>query len=89
MKRPRRPKLKTKPGREITMENDIKVFFHCRQCLLELPVGMSPRDWSQIEAGLTRVGMQVWCRRHELNIVHVDYEGSVHPANTHNTKVTH
>jgi hypothetical protein len=43
---------------------------------------MSPRDWSSIEAGWTALGLQVWCKRHEINILHVDFEGQKHPAKT-------
>jgi hypothetical protein len=60
--------------------NEIKMFFHCRQCLKEKPHDVSPRDWAQLEAGWTEIGFQVWCKRHEINIIHVDFEGAKHPA---------
>jgi hypothetical protein len=34
-----------------------------------------------IEAGWTQLGFQVWCRNHNVNILHVDFEGHKHPAN--------
>jgi hypothetical protein len=46
------------------------------------PPNKAPREWVQIEAGFTPLGIQVWCRRCEANIVHVDFEGMRHPANT-------
>jgi hypothetical protein len=60
----------------------IKLFMHCALCLQELPPGTSPREWSQLECGWTKLGFQVWCKRHEVNVVHVDFEGHQHPANT-------
>jgi hypothetical protein len=43
---------------------------------------MSPRQWLRIEAGFTKQGVQVWCQRCEANVVHIDFEGAKHPANT-------
>jgi hypothetical protein len=62
--------------------NHIKLFFHCAQCMEDKPANISPRDWAQIEAGWTDHGLQVWCKRHETNILHIDFEGQQHPANT-------
>jgi len=61
---------------------EIVAFLHCGQCLAERPSDQSPRDWAQLEAGWTRQGLQLWCKRHECNILHVDFEGRKHPANT-------
>lgn len=72
---------------EIPTTNEIFSFFHCRQCLEQKPAGVSPRDWAQIEAGFTPLGVQVWCKRHEINIVHIDFEGCTHPANLHSRKL--
>ena len=55
---------------------------------LEMPEGYSPQTWSQLEIGWTRLGIQVWCRRHELNILHMDFEGHKHPARTSGTGAT-
>jgi len=67
---------------KIPVTNEIKMFFHCRRCISELPDGMAPREWVRLEAGWTRQGFQVWCIRHEINIIHMDFEGAQHPANT-------
>lgn len=67
---------------QITNTNDIRTFMHCAKCIEEKPHGISPRDWSQLEVGWTLIGFQVWCKRHEINIIHVDFEGQKHPANT-------
>jgi hypothetical protein len=72
-----------KKDRPIPPSNEITTFFHCKRCLEELPAGTSPREWVRMEAGFTQLGIQVWCVRHEANILHVDFEGKKHPANTH------
>jgi len=61
--------------------NEIVQFMHCAECLEQKPVGVSPREWAQLEVGWTPVGIQVWCRRHEVNVCHIDFEGKKHPAN--------
>jgi len=59
------------PGNEKAIES----FFHCALCV-------AGGKRSDLEAGLTPIGIQVWCRTHDANIVHVDFEGAKHPANT-------
>lgn len=54
---------------------EIQLYFHCGLCLRE-------KLAQNIEAGWTPKGFQVWCRNHDCNIVHVDFEGQTHPANT-------
>jgi hypothetical protein len=63
-------------------QHEIGAFIHCGLCLAELPDGTSPRDRARIEIGWTVRGFQAWCVRHECNIMHVDFEGQQHPANT-------
>ena len=62
--------------------NEIVMFFHCAKCLNEMPPDISPRDWARLEAGWTEVGFQVWCKRHECNMINMDFEGQKHPADT-------
>jgi hypothetical protein len=71
--------------RPIPAENSIVSFFHCGKCLREIPAGQSPRDWAQLEIGFTELGLQVWCKRHDVNVVHIDFEGQRHPAQLHTT----
>lgn len=66
--------------RKIPATNEINSFFHCRQCLDEKPSNFSPREWASLEVGFTKLGVQVWCKRHECNIVHIDFERLRHPA---------
>jgi hypothetical protein len=58
----------------------IERYMHCGQCIRELPTGTSPRDYSSVEVGWTVFGLQVWCKRHECNVLHVDFEGMQHLA---------
>lgn len=57
----------------------IKAYIHCGLCLNTLPEGISPRDWADLEVGSTNKGIQVWCKRHEKNVIHIDFEGIKHP----------
>lgn len=60
--------------------NEIQVFLHCRKCLKELPQDSSPREWARHEVGWSKAGLQIWCTRHEINVLHVNFEGAQHPA---------
>jgi hypothetical protein len=66
----------------IENENMIKMYLHCALCLQEIPEGVSPKEWSKVQAGWTVRGIQVWCNRHNVNVLHMDFEGMKHPANT-------
>ncbi len=61
-------------------ESEITSFFHCALCIEEMPDGTSPQEYSYTESGWTEKGFQVWCRRHNTNIIHMDFEGHKHPA---------
>ena len=67
-------------------DNSISMYIHCGKCLQDFKDdapgtdGKSPSTYSQLEIGWTLLGIQVWCRRHECNVVHVDFEGEKHPA---------
>jgi len=50
-------------------------YMHCRKCLEELPAGVSPQTWSKNECGWTPQGFQVWCKRHNCNVVDLDFQG--------------
>jgi hypothetical protein len=54
----------------------IDTFFHCKQCMEELPAGISPREWNRSETGFTSHGIQVWCTRHNTNIAHFNIKRS-------------
>lgn len=57
-------------------QNCINQFFACRLCHEELPRGVSIAHYARLHAGLTDRGLQVWCARHEVNIIHFDFEGA-------------
>jgi hypothetical protein len=68
--------------RPIPTSNAIALYFHCRKCFDDIPKGMSPSQWSRLEAGWTEIGLQIRCKRCDANILHVDFEGQKHPART-------
>lgn len=74
-------------SREIPITNEIVMFFHCKTCIEKLPAGQSPRSWADLEVGFTKIGLQVWCKRHECNVCHIDFEGQQHPAALNRRKV--
>lgn len=51
----------------------------CSACEEEFMSGStdaaSLRDYSRLDAGFTDRGLQVWCRRHDRNVCHVDFDG--------------
>jgi hypothetical protein len=57
------------------MANQILAYFHCAKCLKEKPRDQSPRQWVRLEAGWTPRGLQVWCVRHEENVIALDFLG--------------
>ena len=67
---------------DIPATNEITQYMHCQLCLEEKPADIAPREWARTQAGFTKLGMQVWCVRHDVNICHMDFQGkSPFPAN--------
>ena len=66
----------------ISNRNCMSMMLHCGLCLREKPPGVSPREYASLEIGYTEIGLQIWCKRHECNVAHIDFEGQKHPANT-------
>ncbi len=79
---PRPRQRETAFTRVIPVTNEIVQFMHCARCLPYKPPAMSARDWANLEVGFTTLGLQVWCIRCNVNVVHVDFQGRQHPANT-------
>ena len=50
--------------------SEIKHYYHCKQCLLNIPGGESPESYSRYSVGSTDEGIQVWCNRCDKEIVH-------------------
>jgi len=55
-------------------------FLHCRLRIEELPENESPMSYQSVQVGWTKEGIQVWCKRHDCNMIHIDFEGKQHPA---------
>lgn len=68
-------------SRDIPNTNEIIQFVHCGKCASQRPATRSPRQWARLEVGMTPIGLQVWCKRCECNVFHIDFEGQHHPAN--------
>ncbi len=56
------------------VNNEIVRYFNCRKCIEELPPGTTPQEYTKIDVGYTSKGVQVWCVRHNINIVHIEME---------------
>ncbi len=77
-------------GGDPGLPNDMQIVgvVACGMCLHEVrskkdagePV--SNKDYARLTVGFTPKGLQVWCNRHEVNVLHVDFEGHKHPINT-------
>lgn len=73
---------------EIPATNQITQYLHCKLCVDEVLAivkrtgqAQSPGTYQRLEVGFTPLGIQIWCRRHSVNIAHIDFEGAQHPAN--------
>lgn len=69
-----------KIDRHIPVENSIASYMHCKKCLEEKPEGVSPKEFSQTQTGFTKLGIQIWCNRHECNVAHIDLQNFQFPA---------
>lgn len=56
-------------------EPKILTFLHCALCLEELPADTSPMEYAEMSVGFTVEGIQLWCNRHNANVVHLDFNG--------------
>lgn len=56
-------------------KEQIMLYFHCGRCMRERPESESPREWARLNAGWTDRGMQVWCTRHDIEVIHIDLLG--------------
>ena len=67
--------------REIPNTNEITTYLHCGLCISELPLGESPQSYANYEVGYTEIGLQIWCKRHNCNVIHLDFAGQKFYAN--------
>ena len=56
------------------MKKEIELFFHCAKCASEAPKGIFLKEYQHIECGWTKKGFQVWCNRHDMNIINIDFD---------------
>jgi len=73
--------VKKKQGSPVPNTNEIIQHLHCGQCLIEIAERQKFIEQC-LEVGWTKLGIQVWCKRHNMNLLHIDFEGQRHPANT-------
>ncbi len=49
----------------------------CVKCSNEYSSGVtdakSLQKYSSLDVGFTSIGLQIWCRRHEVNVCHIDF----------------
>lgn len=61
------------------LQNGIEQNIICSKCETEFLLGStdsrSLQDYSRLDIGFTSIGVQVWCRRHDVNVVHIDFAG--------------
>jgi len=67
---------------EVPNTNGIVAYLHCALCVKERPKDVSMQEFAHLDVGWTKQGIQVWCVRHDCNVLHVDFEGYKHLANT-------
>ena len=62
------------------LKKNISDYLCCSKCQQEFESGMTDSEslqgYSRLDVGFTNVGLQVWCRRHEINVCHIDFEGN-------------
>jgi len=62
---------------------NIDSYVTCTKCaeeVADVEPNISLQDYAAIDVGFTNWGLQVWCRRHQVNIVHIDFGGAQLPA---------
>ena len=67
-------KLRNAKRPALEIPNQLVAVMHCRQCLKEfdgqgMGVLISPADYAELDVGWTPTGIQVWCRRHNYNVL--------------------
>ena len=62
---------------------NIDSYVACTKCaeeVVDIEPKISLQDYAAIDVGFTNWGLQIWCRRHQVNIVHIDFGGTQLPA---------
>lgn len=64
-----------KNKQEFGMKKDnISLYFHCRDCFKDKPKNTSMEEYSRLSVGRTDEGIQVWCRRHDKQVLHLGFD---------------
>ena len=60
--------------RRAIIENGLQIEanIYCEACQRERPDCITPQKWSRLDVGWTENGLQVWCRRHDCNVLQID-----------------
>ena len=49
------------------------MFFHCMECIKEMPAGQSPSDYQEMSVGLdAEENIIIWCKRHHKPITIIE-----------------
>jgi len=67
--------------RPVPNSKQIRMLLNCRNCYGDMPSGTSEQEWQSVEVGFTKDGIQIWCKRCDVNVMHMDFEGAKHPVN--------
>lgn len=54
-------------------------YLHCGECLKEKPADVTPKDWARQQVAMTPEGLQVWCTRHNINVMDSEMVAEVTP----------
>ena len=57
---------------EMEGSNRVKKYWHCEKCMYEKPDGVSPREYGNYEIGMTDYGLEIWCKRHDVRVTHMN-----------------
>ena len=61
--------------------NEITTYFHCQKCV---DGGMNPqsfRESTNVSVGFSEIGIQVWCERHQEEVLHLNFHKSIKNGN--------
>jgi hypothetical protein len=70
-------------GEEIPTTYEVGIPIYCRKCAAEIVnQDITPDEYSEIKVGYTDLGLQIWCKRHACNVIHIYFGGQKLLANT-------
>jgi len=73
---------------DISNKQSGEMFLHCGMCSAEFQEGhpdtwgQSPKEYARQQGAWTRQGLQIWCTRHDVNLIHIDFNGQQMRANS-------